>query len=191
MSVALLMTFLKANWKPLVILVAILSLGGYIQFLRVDVEHYKTKYQNTQLALDTLVKNSKDKEDKLAADAKAATAKYQNTLRDANLLIVANAKLNAENIQNAKELRNVKLSLATVQLFNASKQSTTEANQPPTAKQGDAPTTSTTENVTLQDLLLIGNENDANHLKCIKQVEDWQKLWKDTEAIVEKYNAQN
>lgn len=192
MGAGLILAFLKTNWKPLIILGMILALGGYIQFLRVDLHHYQKKYNETQLALDTLVKTSKEKQDALAADSAAITAKYRGTLKSANDLIVVNAKLNEENIKNATELRNVKLSLNAIRLFNASKQSTTEENSTPPAVSGNAPTPGTAKEApNLKDLLLVVNDNDKEHLKCIKQVEEWQKLWGDVNATVQKYNATN
>lgn len=194
MGIAEILLFLKNNWKWIAVGVFILSLASYIEVIRVERDHYKSKSESVQLKLDTLVKTSNDKEAQLNADVNAITAKYKSTLADANTLVTATAKLNGENIAKDKELASVKLSLNAVRLFNASKQSSTEGNQPAKAESGnDGSTTSVAKALeeksqSLADLLQVVNVNDANHLKCIAAVNEWQRFWADFAASVESVN---
>ncbi len=194
--VALALTFLKANWKWVLIGLFILGLVSYIATIKIERNHYKSEYEATEVKLAALVNSSKAKETLLDDGNKAISDRYANSLRDANSLVIANARLNQENIANAKELAAVKLSLNAVRLFNASKQSTTETSQPANTVQGtDGTTTPATETPvvtsTLQDLLAVTAVNDANHLVCIKTVETWQKFWIDYVNNVDASNNAN
>jgi hypothetical protein len=183
MELALLI--LKKYWPAIAIGLVVVASLSYIKILKVERDHYKGKAEQVQQQFDKLVKTSELNEKSLKEDNAKITAKYRDTLKDSGTLIVANAKLNQENIKNAKELRDVKLSLDALRLFNASKQSTVEGQAPTVAVSGNATGASTTqEAVTLQDMLLVVNENDANHLKCIDQVHAWQKFWKDYQISV-------
>ena len=187
------LAFLKANWKWIAVGIAALSLITYIKVIQLERNHYKNEYQQVQLKLDTLVTTSKANEEHLKNDNEALSHKYANTLRDANTLVTANAGLNERNIKLDKELAATKLSLNAVRLFNASKQpASTEAVAADTKPGNDAEAASTkVSSSSLADMMLIVNENDANHLRCIATVEQWQKFWNDYVAIVEANNARN
>lgn len=119
------------------------------------------------------------------------TAKYQDVVKQNNELVDQVNKAVKEKISANEELKRVRLSLSLVQLWNESKQASSQASA---AVQGNDAKTSgakapTTE-VTLQDLFIVSAENDANHLKCVKQVEAWQSFWQDAQKAVEEVNAQ-
>ena len=187
----LVLLFLKANWKLILPVLMLLGLFAYTGTIKLERDHYKKEYNQVVLEFNQFKKESKTQQDLLQEGANEVTSKYKNVLKDATTLTVENARLNAEAIKNAKELRDVKLSLDAVRLFNASK-----SDDSPVAdtKPGndEAPTpTKETPSVNLQDLLLVVNENDANHKACIKTVEAWQGFWQDYVKKVEAVNARN
>ncbi len=193
MDPATILLFLRNNWKWIAVVLAIAGLLGYIETIKLERDHYKSKSNELQLQLDTAKKEADAKQTELQANADAITDKYRTTLATANTLVTENAKLNAQNIAKDKELASVKLSLNAIGLFNASK--STEQDSAPETKQGDdGKATAIAEalkesNKTLADLLQVTTINDANHLKCIATVEAWQKFWSDYEASVEAVNA--
>lgn len=195
MGALAIMTFLKNNWKWIAIGIAFLSLIGYIKTIQIERDHYHQRYISAEAQIAKLVDSQKIAEQTLRDESAQVTAKYKDTLKTANTLVTENARLNSENIKNAKELANVKLSLDAIRLFNASKQSTAEEANSSKAVSGNDDSTAAVakaleeKSQSLADLLQVVNTNDANHLKCIKQVEEWQKFWPDVEATVEKYNA--
>lgn len=198
---AALLLFLKANWKWIAVLVAVLGLVGYIKVIQLERDHYHQQYVNAEAQITRLVDSSKIAEAQSAQDAAELTDKYKSTLATANTLVTENARLNAQNIAKDKELAAVKLSLNAVRMFNASKQSTAEEGQSTTTVSGNDGSTAATAKAleeksqqaadtarTLADLLQVVNINDANHLKCIKTVEEWQSFWKDYSTRVEALN---
>ncbi len=191
---AALLLFLKANWKWIAVLVAVLGLVGYIKVIQLERDHYHQQYVNAEAQITRLVDSSKIAEAQSAQDAAELTDKYKSTLATANTLVTENARLNAQNIAKDKELAAVKLSLNAVRMFNASKQSTAEEGQSTTTVSGNDGSTAATakaleeKSQTLADLLQVVNINDANHFKCIKTVEEWQSFWKDYSTRVEALN---
>src|SRR5574337_925216 len=112
--------FLKDNWLP--ILLVVVGIGLYA--------HYKAE-------VTTLTQHAKDLDSKIEANNKAfeaakkqaaqdaadITAKYKDALIQKNQAIEVNSKFVENQIAQDKELASLKLSLRTVELFNASKQS--------------------------------------------------------------------
>lgn len=188
--VELVWMILSKYWKVIAVAVVIGGLLTYTKIVAVERNHYKTKAETVEAKLESLIASSKAEEERLNNENAALTAKYKNTLRDANTLVTVNAKLNEENIKNAKELRDVKLSLNTIRLFNASKQSSSQEEKPATTVSGNDGTATSVakaleeKSQTLADLMLVVNENDANHLKCIATVTEWQNFWREYERIV-------
>lgn len=187
----LVLLFLKANWKWILPVLMLLGLFAYTGTIKLERDHYKKDLDAVTLEYNNYKKQSKENQDLLKQGATEITAKYQNVLSDATKLTIENARLNMENIKNAKELRDVKLSLDAIRLFNASKSDDSSvADTKP--RNDEAPTpTKETPSVNLQDLLLVVNENDANHKACIKTVEAWQGFWQDYVKKVEAVNARN
>ena len=187
----ILLLVLKKYWLPILLGIIVLIAFGRYEAVRIERDHYIKKVASLDLELKQIKEDEeikKQEQEKLAADL---TAKYQNTLATANTLVTENARLNSENIKNAKELRDVKLSLDAIRLFNDSKQDTAQVSAP-TIKDNAGNTTASskaTPEVSLQDLLQVVNTNDANHLKCIQQVEEWQHFWTDYVAQQEKVDA--
>lgn len=183
--------FLKANWKWILPVLLLLGVITYTKTLKFERDHYKKDLDAVTLEYNNYKKQSKENQDLLKQGATEITAKYQNVLGDATKLTIENARLNAENIKNAKELRDVKLSLDAVRLFNASKSDDSSVAETKSGNDEAPTTTKETPTVNLQDLLLVVNDNDANHLACIKTVETWQNFWQDYVKKVEAVNARN
>lgn len=187
----LVLMFLKANWKWIIPVLLLLGVVAYTKTLKFERDNYKKDLDAITIEYNNYKKQSKENQDLLKQGATEITAKYRSVLGDATKLTIENARLNTENIKNAKELRDVRLSLDAVRLFNASKSDDSPAtdtkpgnDEAPTAAK-EAPA------VNLQDLLLVVNENDTNHKACIKTVEAWQGFWQDYVKKVEAVNARN
>lgn len=188
--------FLKDNWLPILLVVIGIGLYARYETVRIERDHYKAE-------VTTLTQHAKDLDSKIEAnnkafeaakkqaaqDAATITAKYKDALIQRNQAIEVNSKFVEKQIAQDKELASLKLSLRTVELFNASKQSAS-VQQPgsgpsnsESANGGNTPSTdqasSQQTNVTLADLLLVSEQNDKNHLKCIAQVKTWQNFWDD------------
>jgi len=175
----LLLTFLKNNWKIIAIGLAIASLMGYIGYLQVSVDHYKTKVQNLQLVIN----QANEREEQLKLGNAAITQQYLHVLEESNKKTDKIFALTKEKIKNDKELNSIRISLNAIRLFNESKLNPTS----PIAgsEQGDDASTegtTTFKGVTLANVFTQVASNDAEHWKCVEQVKTWQKFWKDYEA---------
>lgn len=182
---ALAWMFLKANWKWILIGLAILSLFGYIGYLKHEAGHYKKLYGEAKLEIAEI----KSREEAQKAAAAAITKKYED-LRVAYSMALEQRNTELQKrIANDKELASVKLSLAAARLFNESKQS---GDSTPTVEVHDGATPTAEEgSVTLTSIFQVVAENDKNHLRCIQQVTDWQNFWRDYEASVELTRGSN
>jgi hypothetical protein len=206
---AAILLFLKANWKPIAILLFIGLLFARYETVVLERNHYQKQLTADKVVLndykDELSKaqteiaanNQKAEADKKqAADvATELTQKYNGALTKLNQQVDQNEALNAKNIALSKELYGVKLSLNAVRLFNASKQAASDSagvQQPGTQASptvsGHGSDTGTTgiSSSTLGDMLQVVNRNDSNHKKCIAQVKKWQDFWNDFST---KYNS--
>jgi hypothetical protein len=192
---------LLGNWKLIAVGIAIIAFAIWIESMRLEIDHLKKENGELTLELATI----KDKDEQLANASAAITRKYEQSLANEQHAQTLLAKATAERIRNEKILATIKLPDSAVQLFN---DSTGTSNVSPTTKpvdgnDGQAGASTGTEstkpqvpstdnqvtpapivNYTLQDMLLIANENNKNHWNCIKQVEDWQRFWKDFNAAV-------
>ncbi len=181
---AAILNFLKANWKLVAIGLAIATVLGYIGVLKWEVNHYRTKYEDAQLQLAEI----SSQEEAQKASAAAITRKYKDLQAAYAMSLEQHSKILKEKIRNDKELASTRISLAALELFNESKQggdtSTTvsvhdgEANTP-------SESSGTGVSVPLTTIFQVVEENDKNHLKCVKQVEDWQNFWRDYESSVQ------
>lgn len=182
---ALALMFLRANWKWIVVGLAIAGLFGYIGYLKHEATHYKDLYGKAQLQIAEIA----SREEAQKAASAAITKKY-NDLRTAYAMALEqhNTELQ-KRIANDKELASVKLSLAAARLFNESKQS----GDSTAAVEVHDGATATAENgsVTLTSIFSVVAENDKNHLRCIQQVSDWQNFWRDYEASVAQTRGSN
>lgn len=173
--------FVKSNWKLIVIGLAIAALMGYIGFLKLEVSHYKTKYEDAQLVIAEI--HSKEEAQKAAAAA--ITRKYENSQAAYKLALAELGKKTQEKIANDTELANTRVSLNALRLFNESKQGGDTAP----AVQGHAGETSGTSQgpgtTSLTTIFAVSAKNDENHLRCVKQVEEWQNFWRDYESSVQ------
>lgn len=177
--------FLKTYWKVIVVVLAVLSLVGYIKILHWQID--SCKKENLELTL--VIQQANAKSQKLEDHAKALTEKYEDSLKEKQKKVDDLSNTLKERIKKNEESRRVKLSSNVVGLFNASK---SESRSEPVAeaKPSDDGGASTPAQVTttLNDLLLVSAENDKNHLKCIDQVHEWQRFWKDFAASVGSVN---
>lgn len=181
------LAWLKANWKIALIGVAVVSLLGYIGLLRWQVNHYKTAFQDAKAELAAAARREKGLE---AANA-GITRKYEESLKDLNAQVDKTMEVIGERIAKDEELASIKLSLNAARLFNQSKRDpSAKAAQ---AKQGDAGKASTTDastysrglSIPLTAIFTVVARNDANHWKCVKQVDMWQNFWGDYEQAVQ------
>ena len=176
-AIPLVLTFLKNNWKLLVVGLAIATLLGYIGFLKTSKDYYKNKAQELQL----IINQAGEREEQLKLGNAAITAEYEKVLLRMNQQTEKVAALTKEKIKNDKELNSLRVSLNAVRLFNESKRDPTAP--PSDTKQGDEGSAQgTAAGISLAVIWTQVAENDANHWKCVKQVVTWQKFWEDYEA---------
>lgn len=175
------LTFLKNNWKLVLIGLSILSLLSYIAFIKWEVRHYRSLYQNAMLELA----QAESREAKLNEINIGITEKYKSTLKTVNAEIDKNNKLLTERIKLDKELKSLRLSLNAIKLFNESKRDpSTATSETIQRNDGETDSSTTTQSVPLSTVFQVVAENDSNHWKCIKQVEQWQRFWQDYESAV-------
>lgn len=171
---AALLLLLKTNWKPILIGLAVLMLLGYIQTLRLEVKHYKSSAIEAKQELKDAQITAKAEHDRQTAEADAITKAHLDTLRRKGDEIMKGYNDVVTKIKAHEASKHVIITPDVVSLFNES-----TGNKPtsaPEAKPANDGKTSTTE-TTLNQLLVVTAENNANHLKCIAQVEEWQAFW--------------
>lgn len=197
------LTFLKDNWIPVLMGIVLLGCVTRYEVVVLERNHYKAQVSELQKQISTqkttiadlkkiiidtnnIANLQRDNVNKAAADI---TAKYKDALTANESLLKKNREINDRRIRDDKELAAVRLSLRTIELFNASKESPSSSSGIPatTTKPGDVKvTTPSGKVVTLADMLVVVNHNDTAHLACIEQVKKWQSFWNDVET---KYNA--
>jgi len=176
--------FLKANWIPIAIGVACLALLGYIKVLHLEIDHYKAKSVQMQLAIDAAA----TKEKQLEVAAEQISTKYHESLANQFKLQDAAGAAVHERITKNAEANSTHISSDIVSLFNSSKP-TLVIKDPAATKQGNdaraSPNTDDSEPATqayehtLAELLDVSASNDKNHAKCIDTVHEWQNFWTD------------
>lgn len=188
MPVALILTFLKDNWKLVLAVLAVLGLAGYIWFLKAEVNHYKSAAQEARAELAAAAV----REEKLRLASEGIEKKYAAALVETKKTIELNAKLIEEAIQHDKELATLRVSYNAIGLYNASKR--TPSAPAPKAVKGDdgkagtADPSGTANGVRVNDgipLTVVWKnvaQNDANHWKCVRQVEAWQGFYLELSA---------
>ena len=203
MALGIILTFLKDNWIPLLMGIVLLGCVTRYEVVVLERNHYKAQVSELQKQISTQKTTIADLRktiidtDKIAQlqrenvnkAAVEITAKYKDALSKNESLLAKNRDLNDRRIRDDKELAAVRLSLRTVELFNASKESpsTSSGVSAPATVPGDAKvTTPSGKVVTLADMMVVVNHNDINHLSCIDQVKAWQNFWHDVEM---KYKA--
>jgi hypothetical protein len=186
------LAILKVNWKYLAIGILVASTYTYIQYLQWRVDHWKKEVQTVSEAFDAYKHESERRRASLAASSQEITERFERSNQEKLALLTQNQKLTNERIKLAKELADVKLSAAAVQLFN---DSTNPGHSAPEAKQGndevasrsEAPAVAEkplTQELSMLDLLTTSTENNTNHWACVFQVESWQKFWLEYEESV-------
>ncbi len=164
-------------WPEIALAIVAALVVGYIAILKTEVSHYKAKAETIQAQYDAAVAKAKSDLDTLEATNKQLSANIADTEKAWSKAQAENLKYFQDKIKNDKELAALKLSLNAVRVFNESKnpggansQGSTDTNAPDDGKAGTA-------QASLADLLAVSAENDANHFRCIKQVEEWQDFW--------------
>lgn len=181
-------TFVQKNWKLVLIGIAVGILIGYIINLKIQVAYYKSQYEDTQLTLTQVVKEAQDYETKLNAANESLTREFMHSLLDRNEELDKVQTELDKRIKADEASKRVILSRNVVVLFN---DSTSKPQEPTTTEQGDAAETDGTTTIdqaeggtrtegvgyTLNDLLVVSNINNTNHIKCVEQVLEWQSFW--------------
>ena len=167
--------FLKDNWKLVLAGLIIMSALAYVETLRLEVNHYKSETVELKREKKQATEQQKAETDRLNKEYDAVTAAHMDTLRRKGDEIQKNFSSLLTKIHNHEASKHVVIAPDVVELFNATTQSNTEA---PATQQGDAGKTSPAE-TTLNHVLEVTAENNANHLKCIEQVKEWQQFWED------------
>lgn len=191
----MILKFCKDNWQLVLAGLAVLALVGYITALKMEVSHYKGKYEEVSAELAS----AQHREDVLKAEVEGLTTKYKDSLVETKKVVEMNTKLLEEAIQNDIELNTLRVSYNAISLFNKSKRDpSSPASQ---AVKGNAGKASTTvelsdpntgfvgRTVPLSEIFSLVAKNDANHWKCVKQVEAWQGFWSDYEGAVKRAGA--
>lgn len=179
------LAILKKYWPVIVIGLLVTAAIGYVGVLKLEVSFWKKEAATQKASAKSIAKQFNDalaeaeaKEAQLQADNADLTFQFHNTLRDYGLVIIQRDNAIKERIAANAELHKLKLSLDLIRLFNASKQPPGEHDEvPATAVTGNDGKATTPVEVTGTDLFTVIAENDANHLKCIKTVEQWQSFW--------------
>jgi hypothetical protein len=162
--------------------------------LKVERDHYKKQAATHTAHAKKIAKQFNDaleesvaRETQLEIDNGKLTDRVLEEQAAAQEWFDKHNKAVKERIAANEELRKLKLSLDLIRLFNASKQPPGEHNEDVAATNSgnDGSATAAVE-VTGTELFTVIAENDSNHLKCIKTVEQWQTFWKGYVANVER-----
>ncbi len=172
---------LARYWYIVAIAVLLAALGGQHWFYKNEV----AGLENEKTVLTLFIKAANLKEQAMEEAASALTKRYHESLANQFAVQAVAGAAVKERIKKNEETKRIALSADIVSLFNDSKPATKSEATPP-AVSSNAGGTGTPEAVTLNVLLLTSAENDANHLRCIAQVHEWQHFWKDTEASVQR-----
>jgi hypothetical protein len=157
---------------------ACLGLMGYIGVIKMERDHARKEVISLKLQIQKNAAITSQLED----SNKELTAKYHEALKNQFALQSAQGEASIERIKKDEASKHITVSPDIVSLFNGLKP---PAQATPVAKSGDDGKAAALEK-TLNDLLQVVSVNDANHNKCIAQVEMWQEFWRDYE---ERYRA--
>lgn len=180
---ALAVPFLKTWWKVIVPIVLLLLALGYVKVLHLQIDHYKTQV----IELKAEAAAVREKNTLLEHAATELSKKYARQLENNLLEQQKAAKLTQERIKRNEESKRIALSSDLVSLFNDSKPNSppvTGAVSSDVSGTSTAQATLTSDQRTLNQLLQVSAENDANHLNCIATVKEWQNFWADFKRSV-------
>lgn len=174
--IPLALTFLKANWKWIVPVVAALGLLAYIKILHMEINHYKAEAATAKAAIAA----NGELEEQLNQAFNEMSKKYHDSLKNQFALQDSQGQAVRERIAKNEASKHVPLDADLIGLFNGLKPT---PGPVATAKPGDDGKAAAAQEAvkTLNDLLVVSAENDENHLKCIATVEQWQTFWKEFE----------
>lgn len=193
MPIAMILLWCKNNWQLVAIGLLALAAVTYVGVLKFEVSHYKSKYEAAEAELASAVK----REELLTASVNGITTKYENTMKAFSKTLSEKEAILEERILRDEELRHLRISYAAVGLFNQSKRNPSgtitqaiKGNDGATRATITIPASDGSESrsgtVPLSEIFALVAKNDANHWKCVNQVETWQHFWIDYEGAVER-----
>jgi hypothetical protein len=187
---AFLLPFLGKYWMQIGLAILVGLALAYVSFLKIEVSHYKSKavaiqtefdsYKNNVEAMQTALKSSNSALTLQLKQQQVAQNQAQETFKKALTVKVANDEASKHIIVPGSTIRVLNDSTLDP---NGSKPTDPDCGNAcaPSASQDD---------ITLNEVLGVETENNANHWACITQVTDWQKFWASYVKNVETANAQ-
>lgn len=189
-ALPLVWSFVQKNWKWVLIGLAVAALLGYIASLKIRVSYYKEKYEDTVATLAQVVREAENTEARLSSANNALSREYEARLAVVYQVVEAKQAALEERIKQDEASKRIRLPDSTVRLFNESTQSTKE---PTISEQGNDGAASGADSIdsaeglgySVNDLIMVSNTNNTNHIKCVAQVLEWQSFWEKYTANVE------
>ena len=184
------MLLLKAFWPYILGAALVIGFGLYIGTLKLEISHYKSQLAQTKAEYEAYKLEAEHQAKALEQNNAAINLKHKEVLNYAFSELDKINKDIKERIRGDKTARGISLPSSIVGLFNesAGQGNTTTKTDPGNAgKAGSTKDTGplvTEDSYNLGDLLFTADENNKNHWKCIKQVEEWQSFWHDFEVGV-------
>ncbi len=172
---AFLLPFLGRNWKLIAVGIAILALLAYVKVLHMERDHAVAKYEKEHAAFETYKANAVAMHEAMKSSNAALTLQFKQAEIARNQAAETFRKTINERIKADEASKRIMLPPTSVQLFNSTTTDEPDTGQSPSAHvvNDDA----AEARLTLNDLLIISAENNANHLTCINTVRDWQQFW--------------
>lgn len=183
------LTWLLTNWKMAAIGLAIVALFIYIGTLKAEVSYETSQKQKIQTQFDEYKTANLANHAALSSSNAALTLQIKQQGIEALNQIAQNKKDNDAKIAVLAD--NSVLSARVVELLRSTAQAGPEPTNQGTTSTGsghDGPANSPVPAetpYTMSDLEYSINENNANHLACVKVVEKWQVFWKQFVANVQ------
>lgn len=191
---AMLLLLLKQYWKELVIVGLVVGAFAYLKVLHLQIEHYKS----VAAQCETKLREAEGREQQLGEANKEITKRYNKSLKDVYSNSNKLDKYIKEDIKKNEEIAKLRVSADSVRLFNKSKldpatttTDTIERNVGETNPSSTSTNSQTESTVSLTAIYEVSAENDKNHWKCVKQVEDWQGFWQDYVIAVTAFGKPN
>lgn len=173
--------------KYALIAAAIAAVAIWIGILKAEVHHYQGEAEKNKQEYLVYKANAEAMQSVLKESNAAITLKYKQSLIDQYKALDAKNKAIKERIAADEASKHIVLPTSSVELFNSSTTNESTSQDTTTAKPSDVSGASTSEeSYTLNELLIVSNDNNTNHTACIKQVHEWQHFWQDYTAGVSK-----
>jgi hypothetical protein len=146
-------------------------------------------YQKKLALIEATAKAEEDRNAENERQARAQLQKSDIKLRSA-VAAADSAAQRAERLEatNRDLLRSIRLPTVARSVFNASVRIPATPAEPDARDDGKAGAPEADLN--LDDVLRVSIENNANHLKCVAQVEAWQSFWPKVKQLCEGSSGQ-